>query len=332
MNVSANVTVTIDVDVDPFTSGLLVNSATVAGQPVDANLTNNEDTRQTGVNRLGQLLLFMDDNPDEVAAGTNLTYTISITNSGPSSAANVVMTKSLPPEVDFVSVQTGPGDNCNESLGVLDCTFGNLATDESASVAIIVFVHPATFVDQIASQAVVSGDAITPSIAIQTTNVRPEADQRLSKTGVGGIAVAGGTHDYILTVTNDGPSNSSGGIISDTLPAGWSFTSDTGGNCTPSSGGFECTVGALAVGASQSFTATVNVPADAPAGLATNWATVSGNEDTNSDNDTGSATTIVTSDPIFLPIVMKPSISPAFISSNRANNSSFEGMSLIERP
>ena len=332
MNVSDDVVVTIVVDVDPFTSGLLVNSATVSGDQVDNNLANNVATRLTGVNRLGQLLLFVDDNPDEVAAGTHLTYTISITNSGPSGAANVVMTKSLPSEVDFVSVQTGPGDNCNESLGVLDCSFGNLAADENASVGILVFVHPATFVDQIASQAVVSGDAITPSIAIQTTNVRPEADQRLSKTGVGGSAIAGGTYDYILTITNDGPSNSSGGIISDTLPAGWSFNSDAGDDCTSTTVGFECTVGALTVNASQSFTAIVNVPADALPGLVTNSATVSGNEDTNSDNDTDSATTIITSDPIFLPIVMKPSISPLFISSNRADNSSFEGMSLIERP
>jgi uncharacterized repeat protein (TIGR01451 family) len=55
-----------------------------------------------------------------VLASSNLTYTISVTNFGPSSASGVVVTDSLPATVTFVSA-TGGGLN---NSGIVNWTLG----------------------------------------------------------------------------------------------------------------------------------------------------------------------------------------------------------------
>ncbi len=55
------------------------------------------------------------------------------------------------------------------------------------------------------------------------------ADLRIAKSVSPDPVVAGGTLTYTLTVTNAGPSTSTGVAITDTLPAGVSFVSSTGG-------------------------------------------------------------------------------------------------------
>ena len=51
------------------------------------------------------------DSPDPVVAGTNLTYTINVTNGGPDVATNVVVTDSLPANTTFQSI-SAPGWSC----------------------------------------------------------------------------------------------------------------------------------------------------------------------------------------------------------------------------
>ena len=48
-----------------------------------------------------------------------------------------------------------------------------------------------------------------------------ETDLTVDKSDDGTDAVAGGNYAYNIDVTNNGPSDSSGGSVSDTLPAGW---------------------------------------------------------------------------------------------------------------
>ena len=55
------------------------------------------------------LALGMTAQPDPVIVGNNLTYTIAVTNIGPSSATNVVVTHLLPGSVTFVSASTSQG-------------------------------------------------------------------------------------------------------------------------------------------------------------------------------------------------------------------------------
>src|SRR6266849_2026694 len=72
--------------------------------------------------------------PSPVGAGTNITYTITVTNAGPDLAAAVTLTDTIPAQVAYVSSSTG----CTELGGVVTCDLGGLAGSGSATVTIVV--------------------------------------------------------------------------------------------------------------------------------------------------------------------------------------------------
>ena len=69
-----------------------------------------------------------------VSATSNLVYTISVTNFGPSSASSVTVTDTLPLGVTFVSV-TGGGAN---NSGVVSWTLGTLASGQVSNLTVTV--------------------------------------------------------------------------------------------------------------------------------------------------------------------------------------------------
>ena len=72
--------------------------------------------------------------PGYVFAGSNLTYTITVSNAGPAAATSTVVTDSLPVGVTFVSA-TGGGAN---NSGVVTWSVGTLASGATASVTVTV--------------------------------------------------------------------------------------------------------------------------------------------------------------------------------------------------
>ena len=69
-----------------------------------------------------------------VPAGSNLTYTISVTNFGPSVASSVVVTDTLPASVTFVSAS---GDGVNTG-GVVNWSLGDLASGQGSNLTVVV--------------------------------------------------------------------------------------------------------------------------------------------------------------------------------------------------
>jgi uncharacterized repeat protein (TIGR01451 family) len=100
---------------------------------------------------------------------------------------------------------------------------------------------------------------------------------------------------YTLAVTNNGPSPTTGVIVTDTLPGGVTFGSASAsqGSCSQTAGTVTCPLGNLANGASATVTITVTPTAT---GTLTNTASVDGNEDDpNGANDSDTESTAVTS-------------------------------------
>jgi uncharacterized repeat protein (TIGR01451 family) len=75
--------------------------------------------------------------PDPVAVGASLTYTITVTNNGPSTATGVTLTDTLPAGVTFVSVSPGQ-PTCGQAGGTVTCSLGTLTNGASATVTIVV--------------------------------------------------------------------------------------------------------------------------------------------------------------------------------------------------
>jgi len=70
-----------------------------------------------------------------VNVGTNVTFTINVTNLGPSTASSVTVTDTLPAGVSFVSANSTLGTPINNS-GIVSCSLGNLANGTGATITI----------------------------------------------------------------------------------------------------------------------------------------------------------------------------------------------------
>jgi uncharacterized repeat protein (TIGR01451 family) len=81
--------------------------------------------------------------PATIAANSNITYTVTVTNNGPADATSVQLTDALPPGTTFVSENqtSGPSFTCaNPSVGgtgSVSCTLATLTNGASASFTIV---------------------------------------------------------------------------------------------------------------------------------------------------------------------------------------------------
>jgi uncharacterized repeat protein (TIGR01451 family) len=129
----------------------------------------------------------------------------------------------------------------------------------------------------------------------QPAPVVNDADLRIDKSDAPDPVAAGAMLTYTVTVFNDGPDIALDVVVTDTLPAGVSYVSDTGGCDTTALPTLTCSVGTLANGANSSFDIQVLVDANLAANgvsLITNNASVAGvANDPDSSNDSVSEDT-----------------------------------------
>jgi uncharacterized repeat protein (TIGR01451 family) len=221
--------------------------------------------------------------------GSNVVWTITVTNNGPSNATGVQVADVLPAGVTYVSDDGGAGAY---SAGVW--TIGNLAPGASATLHITTSVNLGTAGSTITNTAVVS--ATTPdsntanNTASASTNPVANADLDVTKSVNNATPVEGSNVVWTITVTNNGPSNATGVQVADVLPAGVTYVSDDGGAGAYSAGVW--TIGNLAPGASATLHITTSVNLGTAGSTITNTAVVSATTpDSNTANNTASAST-----------------------------------------
>ena len=128
--------------------------------------------------------------PVTLAEGVNtdITYTVDIRNDGPGDATGVVITDTLPADVDFVSASAEcipPGDS------VVTCNIGALAVNQQASVTINVNAPDPMVGDDLTNLASVSGNEADSNLG---NNEGPQCQVEGSVTP-GGCRVTGGVLD-----------------------------------------------------------------------------------------------------------------------------------------
>ena len=229
-------------------------------------------------------------------AGSQLTYTFTTTNNGPSNATGVTLSDTLPAGVQYVSSTSSQGA-VTDNNGTISVQLGSMASGAVATTSVVVTVDPSD-TGSLTNTVTVTGDQPDPNLANNTSTVTtplsPSADLALTKTASPSEVKAGQELTYTLTATNNGPSNATGVTIVDPLPANTTYVSSSGQSTATISGQtLTLNVGDLSTGASAVTTVVVDVASTA-SGIITNTATVSGNQpDPNLANNTATVSTTV---------------------------------------
>jgi uncharacterized repeat protein (TIGR01451 family) len=211
----------------------LSDTASVAASTPDPNLVNNTFT-------LGETVATSADvsvtksGPAVITAGSSATYTITLTNLGPSDAASVALTDTLPTGLTLVSeMQTGGPDTfVNASSGntakltATSMSAGGIDTFVVVASAASGLVNGSTVTDTAsATSSTFDPDTTNNSSSVSST-VATSADLAVTKTGPGTIT-AGTTVTYTITLNNLGPSDAQTVALTDALPAGETLVSET---------------------------------------------------------------------------------------------------------
>lgn len=215
------------------------------------------------------LALTMTDAPDPVSVGNPLTYTLTVSNNGPTDATNATVVDTLPSDVDWQAATPSQGScvHSGEPLGgTVTCSLGALSNGASATIDIEV-VAPLT-PGTISNSATVSADEPDPdasdnTASEDTTVIDPSANLRVTQVEDFDPAGVNLPFTYTITVVNQGPADATVVTLVDTLPGTVTFQTavPSQGSCSEAGGVVTCDLGGLINGA----TATVDITVIAPA-------------------------------------------------------------------
>jgi len=171
---------------------MLAVAMCVAAAGVAAPSTGSADLRVTKA-----------DGPDPVALGSALTYTIQVENVGPDAATGVVVTDTLPKEVDFVSATSTQG-KCTAKGKKVTCELGTMSAPTvnyggPPTVTIVVIPRKVGTISNTASVDGVEKDPVGKNnkATATTTVVGPTATCR----GVPATIVGTGGNDALVGTT-----------------------------------------------------------------------------------------------------------------------------------
>jgi uncharacterized repeat protein (TIGR01451 family) len=296
-------------------TGSVSNTATVSTTTTETSALNNTSTASTTLTSSADLSITK-SGPAQIAPNTDVTYTITVTNAGPSDAQSISVTDATPANTTFVSA-SGSGFACSTpavgGTGTVTCTMPSLASGASAQLTLVVH-SSSTFGGTITNTSTVSSTTPDPNAANNTASAsgsQTVADVAITKTAA--TAPSGTTGAFTITVTNNGPSTASTVTMTDTVPANANFASiaQTNGptfTCTPpavgATGTITCSIGSLTAGQSATFNVVFNGVNQVS--QITNTATVSSTTvDPNPANNAATASTFI--------LLFVPALSPLML-------------------
>jgi uncharacterized repeat protein (TIGR01451 family) len=299
----------------PQTPTVLNNTAFVSSASTDSTPGNNSSTATTNVIYTADLVITKTATAT-APQGTNVTYSITLTNNGPNFASNTTMTDVLPANTTFVS-QSNAFFTCTTpsvgSNGTINCNYPILNFPPGSPVTFTIVVNVATnaplgTLNNTATATTTSTDPTTPNTSTAGTLITPgNADVGVVKTAAPGPYGTGNNLTYTIAVNNAGPTAAANVSVTDAIPAGATFVSaiPTQGSCSGTTT-VTCSLGSMANLGSASIALTVTLPSTP--GPVSNTAIVSTTSpDPNAANNSSTSTITV------IPAANIPAISPMML-------------------
>ncbi len=231
------------------------NTATVRSPDIgDPNQANNAATANSIV-RPRVDVTTAKSAPDKIHVGEPLVYTLNARNDGPSAAANVELIDILPTNASFLALgaPTG-GGTCNTVPAVgstgatLKCQWAEIPPNTQYQVTVTLRPLPAaegkTIVNSVDITTTTDEPVKTNNSASATTTVTASlADVTVTKVDTVDPIPLGTDTEYVITVTNLGPSYANNLVVTDAFPSGGTsgarfayrgglVLTPTGGSCT----------------------------------------------------------------------------------------------------
>jgi uncharacterized repeat protein (TIGR01451 family) len=226
----ATITYTVLAEISPWAHGTLSNTAQVRApaQVVELDPKNNSATDHTELTPLVDLQITKTDQRETAVPGqTQLTYTIVVTNAGPSAVQGAWITDDLPDtlfNVRYTSVTSGEvwGHTTAGSGDIDDLV--SLGPGATITYTVLAEISPwahGTLSNTAQVRAPAQVVELDPknNSATDHTELAPLVDLQITKTDQRETAVPGQTQlTYTIVVTNAGPSAVQGAWITDDLP------------------------------------------------------------------------------------------------------------------
>jgi uncharacterized repeat protein (TIGR01451 family) len=127
----------IKIKVTAISAGTVTDTASVQSDQLDVTPANNSATTTTTVRPLADLAVTMTESPSPAFVGNRMTYAITVTNNGPSTATGVTGVDTLPDPklVTYESAVASQG-SCSVSGKNVTCSLGTLASGASATITV----------------------------------------------------------------------------------------------------------------------------------------------------------------------------------------------------
>ncbi|HBJ34767.1 MAG TPA: hypothetical protein DDZ51_08390 [Planctomycetaceae bacterium] len=231
--VSNAVTALVTANIGAAVTGAITNSVTIQGGGVGDPIAGNTSTATTNLQPQVDASITMTGPATAIPGGAPITYTLQVTNNGPSVATNALVSGFLPAGLTIQSItlggtavnNTGSGNNVQFTIPQLLVGTANALTYTlTASIA-------ASATSGLSNTVTVTaaGDTNPANNTSSTlTNLTPIADMGVTKSVSAANAQPGDQLTYTIVVTNNGPSVARGVTLTDLLPAGTTFISGTG--------------------------------------------------------------------------------------------------------
>ncbi|MCH7396490.1 gliding motility-associated C-terminal domain-containing protein [Belliella sp. DSM 107340] len=230
-------------------AGLIISNIAIVDSPTDEDGPKESDPEDVEVETAADLTIVKTASSPTVLAGENISYTITVSNAGPSDALDVMVSDMLPTGTAFVSADNG---GVNDS-GTVNWNLGTLSAGASVELNLVLStsssLEAGTTISNIAIVDSPTDEDGPKECDPSEVLVETAADLTITKTASSPTVIAGENISYTITVSNNGPSDALEVMVSDMLPAGTAFVSaDNGG--VNDSGTVNWNLGTLSAGAS----------------------------------------------------------------------------------